>query len=196
VNGIGLDEGTAVCIDEFKMAFIFGNSPASDDNVYFVRENCELQSIGPEVCASGTPLTWKRDQKALSVCHFNAGAEADQTFDLNDWLTSNGSFWENWYVENGVFGRAAGTQPNCNGTSNLIESENTGSSLTIFPNPASDQLTISMHTDKASLVDIYGKTILDNLSSGQIDVSNLAAGTYFIVTVNDWSFARKLTISR
>ncbi len=196
VNGIGLDEGTAVCIDEFKMAYISGNAPGSDDNVYFVRQNCELQSIGPEVCASGAPLVWKRDQKALSVCHFSAGAELDQSFDLSDWLTSNGGFWEYWYVENGVFGRAPGVQPNCNGTAGLNQMDDE-TLFEIFPNPANEQLTIIVNAEKkVSLVDVYGKTIFDELSSGQLDISTLDSGSYFVMISGDKLSAKKLMIVR
>ncbi|MBA3704930.1 MAG: cyanophycinase, partial [Bacteroidetes bacterium] len=58
VKGIGVDEKTAVCIDETGKAIVFGSS-----NAVFIRQFCN----GPETCAAGQKLTWNHGVKVYSV---------------------------------------------------------------------------------------------------------------------------------
>jgi hypothetical protein len=66
---------------------------------------------------------------------------------------------------------------------------NQNSRLSVFPNPATDLLTI--HGLNAAvnyqIIDITGSVILDGYTDGSIDVSNLPLGMYILRTDNDLS---------
>ncbi|MDR2009064.1 MAG: C10 family peptidase [Bacteroidales bacterium] len=66
--------------------------------------------------------------------------------------------------------------------------DNTLSHLTIYPNPATNNLTINGLEGKATaqVYDIYGKLLMNinNLQDGSVDVSSLASGIYFVKVEN------------
>jgi cyanophycinase-like exopeptidase len=95
-KGIGVNEYTAVGVDENGLARVFGN-PSYDDFAYFLKVNAGA----PEVCVSGTPLTWNHGGQALSVYKILGNPQGNNLFDLNDWQTASGGEWQNWYVVNG-----------------------------------------------------------------------------------------------
>lgn len=87
-KGIGIDERTAVTIDANGRAKVFGLG-----DVYFIR------ALGmPEVCVSGSPLTWNVNGQALKVYT----ASTTSLFDLNDWAWGAGGEWGYWSVVDGV----------------------------------------------------------------------------------------------
>ncbi len=103
-KGLGVNEYTAVGVDENGLARVFGN-PSYDDFAYFLKVN----GGAPEVCESGTPLTWNHGGQALSVYKILGNPQGNNTFDLNDWQTVSGGEWQSWYVVNGqLFEAAAG----------------------------------------------------------------------------------------
>jgi len=103
-KGIGINEFTAVCVDEEGIARVFGD-PDEDDFAYFLKVNAGP----PEVCESGTPLTWNHSGQALSVYKILGNTQGNNLFDLNDWQTASGGEWQNWYVVNGqLFDAQAG----------------------------------------------------------------------------------------
>lgn len=68
--------------------------------------------------------------------------------------------------------------------------------MTVYPNPAQDEVTIPL--DKAAEVIVYninGMEVMRCLSNGSLDVSELPSGLYLIRTENT-SQSTKLTISR
>jgi cyanophycinase-like exopeptidase len=95
-KGIGVNEYTAVCLDENGLTRVFGN-PAYDDFAYFLKVNAGA----PEVCESGNPLTWNHEGQALSVYKILGNPQGNNLFDLNDWQTVSGGEWQSWYVVNG-----------------------------------------------------------------------------------------------
>ncbi len=103
-KGLGVNEYTAVGVDENGLARVFGN-PSYDDFAYFLKVN----GGAPEVCESGTPLTWNHGGQALSVYKILGNPQGNNTFDLNDWQTVSGGEWQSWHVVNGqLFEAAAG----------------------------------------------------------------------------------------
>lgn len=96
-NGIGINEYTAVGVDENGIARVFGN-PAYEDYAYFLK----IAGGSPEVCQTDTPLTWDQGGLALSVYKILGDDQGSNTFDLNDWQTGNGGEWQSWYVLEGV----------------------------------------------------------------------------------------------
>jgi cyanophycinase-like exopeptidase len=95
-KGIGVNEYTAVGVDENGLARVFGN-PSYDDFAYFLKVNAGA----PEVCVSGTPLTWNHGGQALSVYKILGNPQGNNLFDLNDWQTAGGGEWQSWYVVSG-----------------------------------------------------------------------------------------------
>ena len=88
--GIGVDEKTAVCIDENGLAKVLGTNKA-----FFMKT---LSS--PEICLPNQLLHWYNNQQALSVKILNGTATGTHTFSLTDWTTDADEYW---YVEEGVF---------------------------------------------------------------------------------------------
>jgi len=112
-RGIACDEYTAVCIDTTGIARVYGDYPAENDNAYFIIPNCELPVNSPEHCQSAQPLQWQRDSVALNVCIIKGTNNGSNTFDLNDWETTTGGSWYNYWVEAGILKTKTGTAPDC-----------------------------------------------------------------------------------
>lgn len=96
-KGIGINEYTAVGVDENGLARVFGN-PAYEDYAYFLKVN----GGAPEVCEAETSLTWDHAGQALSVYKILGNPEGNNGFDLTDWETASGGEWQNWYVLDGL----------------------------------------------------------------------------------------------
>lgn len=170
-KGIGVNEYTAVCIDENGIAKVFGNTNY-DDYAYFLKAGDEP----PETCESGSNLTWNRDHKAVKVYKIHGSPTAANSFDLNDWETGTNGSWEYWYVIEAEFS---------------IEQENTAVhenvqniNLTMYPNPAKHFALIGWQNEEFSveIIDQTGKiiaTMHDNVSQAKVDVSSLGKGIYF-----------------
>lgn len=93
-KGIGLDEQTAVCIDENHIATVFGFGTA-----HFLKQNGQ----GPEVCQPNVKLTWNRSNQAVKVYNIDGSPKGNGSFNLNDWATASGGSWLYYYVDNGTF---------------------------------------------------------------------------------------------
>ena len=96
-RGIGINEYTAVAVDENGMARVFGN-PNYDDLAYFI----DSGGLVPETCQDGEPLTWDHEGQALQVYTIQGDREGSNTFDLATWEAGQGGTWSNWHVRNGV----------------------------------------------------------------------------------------------
>ena len=92
VKGIGIDEQTAVCIDDAGIGKVYGTN-----NAYFLK-NTEL---GAETCVSGSPLTWNRSAQAVSAYRIAGSANGNGSFNSINWTFSGGSSYF-YYVNNGV----------------------------------------------------------------------------------------------
>lgn len=90
VRGIGVDEKTAVCVDEAGNTTIFGTNAA-----YFIR----AETL-PEQVEQGSPLHWHAEGRALSVFRIAATSAGTSGFNLNNW--PEGEPDEFWYAEQGV----------------------------------------------------------------------------------------------
>jgi cyanophycinase-like exopeptidase len=105
-RGIGINEYTAVGVDENGLARVFGD-PDHEDLAYFIDSRGKV----PEVCVDGEPLTWDHDGEALLVYQVPGNQEGSHTFDLASWDTGQGGTWSHWYVREGTlfFGPTVGT---------------------------------------------------------------------------------------
>lgn len=100
-KGIACDEYTSVCIDENRIARIFGSYPSKDDTAYFIEPNTDIQNNKPEICSPNKPLEWNLNKKAITVYEVKGTNDGKNTFNLNTWKEGTGGVWKNWYVENG-----------------------------------------------------------------------------------------------
>ena len=175
-KGIGVDEYTAVGVDENGIARVFGET-AYDDNAYFLRANSM-----PEVCEQGEPLTWYNDQTAVMVYKIKGDPEGTITFDLNNWEEGEGGEWWAWYTENGEFYQIPAA------TVSTVESENSHN-IRLYPNPASQHLwveTLSHDPLKSyRIFDTAGRKLAHEKTANtgriQIDLTTLHPGTYLFL---------------
>lgn len=89
IKGIGVDEQTAVCIDENGNAKVFGKN-----NAYFIMSNQKA----PEKCEASSPLVWDVHHAALKIFIYAASAGGTEAFNLKAWPKTPTQYW---YVENG-----------------------------------------------------------------------------------------------
>ncbi len=92
VKGIGVDEQTAVCIDQNGIGKVYGLNHA-----YFLKN----VNLGPETCISGSPLTWNRAGQAVQAYKIQGSATGNGSFNATNWTFSGGTSYF-YYVNNGV----------------------------------------------------------------------------------------------
>ena len=82
-----------------------------------------------------------------------------------------------------------------NGSSTNINE--TISNLSVYPNPASDKLTISGIYKSVDILDIYGKVVLSSNAKQTINVSSLASGIYMLnIHTENRIKTQKITITK
>lgn len=124
-KGIGVNEYTAVAIDENGLARVFGH-PSYDDYAYFLKANYE-----PEVCEDEQPLSWYHEKKAVSVYKLKGDFSGSVTFDLTTWENDVESNWFCWHAQNGNLGYAAEVTFEIIGDfPGILEAESDGQPLT------------------------------------------------------------------
>jgi cyanophycinase len=92
IKGIGIDEQTAVCIDQTGVGKVYGFNTA------FFLQN---ENLGPETCVSGTPLTWNRSALAVKGYKITASLTGNGSFNATNWTFSGGTAFH-YYVNNGT----------------------------------------------------------------------------------------------
>lgn len=174
-RGIGVNEYTAVGVDENGIARVFGH-PSHSDYAYFLQANA-----APEVCQEGQPLTWSNNQNAVRVYRIKGNIQGSNSFNLSNWSEGNGGDWWAWYVEEGELFQIE--TPDLNAapiTRNLR--------LNLFPNPASQFVRVESPLEDPvfaySLFDISGQKIRQEkvaaLNSIRIDLDALPNGVYLL----------------
>jgi len=94
-KGIGVDEQTAVLIDDNSLAKVVGSHKA-----FFIQRNAQSM---PEICTANTPLTWDNKQKAVKAYEIQAVNRADDagSFDLKTWENGTKGIWKYASVKQG-----------------------------------------------------------------------------------------------
>jgi cyanophycinase len=88
-KGIGVEEKTAVCIDENGKAIVFGVA-----NAYFLL----AKEGAPENCTSGNPLNWVLNKKAVQTYIIKGNnTTGNGSFDLTNWSSFSGGTLKNMY---------------------------------------------------------------------------------------------------
>ncbi len=94
-KGIGVQERTAVCIDENNMATVFGTGKA-----FFLEANTILGK--PENCEKNTSLTWNKKRRAVKAYSINGKNTGAGYVNLNTWNEFLGGKAEWWWTKEGV----------------------------------------------------------------------------------------------
>lgn len=177
--GIACNEYTAVCINEFGEAYVYGDYPNYDEFAYFVFANCNNNNYWPETCVDEQPLTWNREGEALKVYKVPGTQTGVNYFNLNDYTNGSGGSWENWSINNGTFSTSVSDNPFC---SALSVSKNEILEISVGPNPFRNVLTIESQLSKfdVKLYDSFGKQVAQFQNQSQIETSSLASGLYFM----------------
>ncbi|MDB5276706.1 MAG: cyanophycinase-like protein [Ferruginibacter sp.] len=92
IKGIGIDEQTAVCIDQTGAGKVYGINQA-----YFLQN----ETLGAETCISGIPLTWNRSGLAVKAYKISASLTGNGSFNATNWTLGGGTAYH-YYVNNGV----------------------------------------------------------------------------------------------
>lgn len=176
--GIACNEYTAVCVDSNGRAYVFGDYPNYEEHAFFIQSNCAADFL-PENCTDGNALTWSRNNEALKVYKVPGKTTGENYYDLSDWQTGSGGEWQNWYINNGVFSTNVTVNPNCNTLLDIPENDIT--LVTVFPNPFTDEITITSDAMQSfKMFDVTGKHIAMTSNANRINTAALAAGIYFL----------------
>lgn len=89
---VGIDEATAVCIEDNGSSRVFGSGQA-----FFLRQN----TTGPERCVSGQSLDWYRSMQAVRCYRVNGTANGTNTFNFSSW-SGTGGVSQFYYVDYGT----------------------------------------------------------------------------------------------
>lgn len=171
---IACEEYTAICIENNGIATVYGGYPEYDDKVYFIQTNCEGYGY-PEVIEAGQPLTYTNNQKALHVLEMQATTTGTATFDLTDWVTSNGGNWQNWYVSNGQLFETSGQAPNC-----TLSSSKPSNQTTLNYSVSESHLLFNQICDEIILYSTDGKVLRRSTQTNQISISGLEKGLILV----------------
>lgn len=184
--GIACNEVTAVAIDESGTAHVFGEYPEYDDYAYFIQSNCE-SDFAAEQIEEGTPLTWNRNEQALSVYKAPGKIDGSTTFDLDNWQEGSGGSWEYWYVENGTLERVATTNAGCGNLTTSLTNDLLKNEIEVYPNPFLDKIWINIeYSEKVKTIELYnqiGKMLYQSKDISTQEVVNLeqlTAGIYWL----------------
>jgi cyanophycinase-like exopeptidase len=191
--GIACDEYTAICIDEYGIAFGYGEYPAYDEYVYFIRPNCP-DPWQPEICEPGSALSWNRGGQALKVYRIGATLSGEKFFDLNDWTEGSGGEWQDWWVADGEINFTESAEaPGC--SVGLDHSPIVNDPLVVYPIPSFGDVNViwrgSQSTAVVSLINSFGSEVYSGSiqpGSSTLNLDFLAEGVYFLKVMgqNQW----------
>ncbi|TVQ82414.1 MAG: T9SS C-terminal target domain-containing protein [Bacteroidetes bacterium] len=174
-KGIGVNEYTAVAVDENGTARVFGN-PNYPDYAYFLKSNA-----APEVCEEDEPITWFNNQMAVSVYEVKGDFQGSNTFDMATWEDGTGGEWWAWYILEGELIQIPESQV-------YVSELGDFQGFSIFPNPADKYITLENFSNEPvisySIINLAGATIKKGIPSSdrltQIDLSGIRQGIYML----------------
>ncbi len=176
-RGVGVNEYTAVAVDENGIARVYGN-PSYNDYAYF-----HIAIAAPEVCEDGQPLQWSNDQNAVAVYRVKGNHDGSNTFDISNWQQGSGGEWFRWYVEDGVLFEQEGEPVN----TDFIDFDTESSRINTFPNPFTDQFWVQSKTGlpvlSYAIFSATGRQVKYeriNNSEFQINTGTLKPGIYLL----------------
>jgi cyanophycinase len=93
-KGIGIEEKTAMAIDDKGTIKVFGTGKA-----WMIDAN----NTKPETIKTGEPLTWNRNGKGVKYTSIQGSKAGTEAGNINNWNTLTGSQTGFFRVENGIF---------------------------------------------------------------------------------------------
>lgn len=94
IKGIGVEERTAVAINENSDAVVFGSGHA-----YFLQANTDLGL--PEICKPNNKLTWNYKKQAVSVYSIKGNNNGNGTVNIPGWNNFSGGISQTFSAKNG-----------------------------------------------------------------------------------------------
>lgn len=94
-KGIGVQERTAVCIDENSLAKVYGSGRA-----FFLEASTRLGK--PENCERGSTLTWNKRRSAVRTYIIQGNANGAGLVNLSTWNSFSGGLAQWWWVKEGL----------------------------------------------------------------------------------------------
>ncbi len=122
------------------------------------------------------------------------GGRTDEGGPANVWETA-GVPWQKWHIQFSAYNRTAA--PATNIVALAAAQAPTTPSISIYPNPASDKLSIlglnkqDLEVSQVQLTDVRGREVRAIYQDGQLDVSALAPGLYFVAISNSKQTVRQ-----
>lgn len=96
-KGIGMEEKTAMAIDDKGAIKVFGTGKAW---------MLDVNNTKPETIKSGEPLTWNRDGKGVKYTSIQGSKAGTEAGNINNWNTLSGTQTGFFRVQNGTFSLA------------------------------------------------------------------------------------------
>jgi cyanophycinase-like exopeptidase len=96
IKGIGVQEQTAVAIDENGAGKVFGSG-----NAFFL--SAKIAKGNPEVCVKNMPLTWNKNMHAVSVYKIKGSNTGNGNVNIPTWSNFSGGTSMYFSVNNGMF---------------------------------------------------------------------------------------------
>ncbi|WP_290840833.1 T9SS type A sorting domain-containing protein [Flavobacterium sp.] len=190
-NGIACNEYVAVCIDAAGKARVYGDYPNYEEFAYFLQSNCQ-NTTAVEVCEPNSPLTWNYGAQAIKAYKVPGTMTGVNYFNVSDWDSANifGGSWENWSVASGVLNMVSGSAPDCSLASDEFQQKR----ITVSPNPFRDFIRLeNAENANVKMYDLMGKLVLETVSFGEVDASNLHSGIYLIkIEIGKTLYSKKL----
>ena len=187
VTGIACDEYTAVCLTPAGMASVYG-TPGEEDYAYFINVGCPGESSSvPDVFAAGLPVGWGSEENGgLGLARVSGDENNPPVFCLPDFSFVDGGWeWQHWWIENGNL-MARETEPfTC--LINSVAGGNWTDQITIYPNPAPDQLSVSTDwpVTTARIIDVNGRVRHTIAPADPLNftftTSTLSPGSYYLL---------------
>lgn len=93
-KGIGVQERTAVCIDENNTGKVYGSGKA-----FFLEASTRLGK--PETCKRGSPLTWSKHRSAVKAYIIQGNTTGAGSVNLSAWNSFSGGQRQSWWAKEG-----------------------------------------------------------------------------------------------
>lgn len=190
VNAIGVGNGVTVIANTDLATQDFAGCDTSDDSLgvwYFVNDGGEAIDVTVDTFGSGydTVLAFFTGSCDALVCE----GSNDDSVGLQSQITFNtGGTGENIYILATGFGASTGdlvVNVSGDGLLSTQDPNLTSNNISIFPNPAINDLTISAteSIERVSVYSLTGQLVIDkalNTNEDTLDVSQLTTGMYLV----------------
>lgn len=179
INNVFFDHANTVAPDGGGASYMWlgGNDSASEGNWVWNGDNDTQSSPFWIGTSNGSPVNGSYENWGNEPDNWNN--QDGLAIAVTNWPLGQSGQWNDVFISNELYyiieypSTSLGLQENASGT------------FTIWPNPASGQLTVSLQNKESKIVftDLSGKILFTSETSSEItvlDISALASGTYLV----------------